>query len=249
MREAEIGVLADRVARPAAGGLERRAPDQAHRAVHDDGVDLVALHHADVEEAGIFAVHGVMHDAALAVAVILRRLHQADLGIGEQRHQVLEPVRLHDIVGVDHADDLGVGGGVREREPQRAGLEAREVVVAHELEALAERAAMLLDRPPQRRIGRVVDDDDAFEIRIVEPRDRIERLLEHLRRLAIGRNVDRDFRRVAVSGASGGDAISRSGLRPNAMAAISSMRASAMTISGISSTMPSPSAKAAPGTK
>ena len=83
--EAEIGVLADRVARPAAGRVQRGAPDQAHGAVHDDGVGLVPLHHADVEEAGILAVHGVVHDAALAVAVILRRLHQADLGIGEQR--------------------------------------------------------------------------------------------------------------------------------------------------------------------
>ena len=59
--EAEIGVLADRVARPAAGGFQRGAADQAHGAVHDDGVDFVPLHHADVEEAGIFAVHGVVH--------------------------------------------------------------------------------------------------------------------------------------------------------------------------------------------
>ena len=64
---------------------QRGAADQAHGAVHDDGVGLVPLHHADVEEAGVFAVHGVVHHAALAVAVILRRLHQADLGIGEQR--------------------------------------------------------------------------------------------------------------------------------------------------------------------
>ena len=79
-REPEIGVLADSVARPAAGGLERGAADQAHRAVHDDGVVFVALDHADIEEAGIFAIHGVMHHALLAVAVILRRLHQADGG-------------------------------------------------------------------------------------------------------------------------------------------------------------------------
>ena len=95
-----------------------------------------------------------------------------------------------------HADDLGVGRGVHHREAQRAGLEALQVVGAHELEALAERAAMLLDRHPQRRIGRVVDHHHAFEIRIFEPRDRVERLLQHLRRLAIGRDVDRDFRRV-----------------------------------------------------
>ena len=54
----------------------------------------------------------------------------------------------------------------------------------------------------------------------------------------------------AVSlGASGGDSISRRGLRPKAMAAISSTRAIAITISGTSSSVPRPSAKAAPGTK
>ena len=102
---------------------------------------------------------------------------------------------MHDIVGVEHADDLGVGRGMGERKPQRAGLEALQIVLAHELEALAKRAAMLLDRPPERRVGRVVDDDHALEVRIVEPRHRIERRLEHLRRLHVGRDVDRHLRR------------------------------------------------------
>ena len=92
--------------------IERGAADQAHRAVHDDGIGLVALDHADIEEAGIFAVHGVVHERAFAVAMVLRRLDHADLRVGEGRHQVLEPVRLHHVVGVDDADDLGVGGGV-----------------------------------------------------------------------------------------------------------------------------------------
>ena len=47
----------DGVARPAAALFERGAADQAHGAVHDDGIDFVALDHADLEEAGIFAVH------------------------------------------------------------------------------------------------------------------------------------------------------------------------------------------------
>ena len=54
---------------------------------------------------------------------------------------------------------------------------------------------------------------------------------------------------AVCSGASGGAAISRSGLRPKAMVASSSMRAMAMTISGISKSTPRPSAKAEPGTK
>ena len=78
---------------------------------------------------------------------------------------------------------------------QCAGLVALEIVGVDELEALTERAAMLLDRLPVGRVGRVVDDDHALEIGIFEPRHRIERRLEHLRRLAIGRDVDRHFRR------------------------------------------------------
>ncbi len=143
--------------------------------MHDDGVELVALHHADVEEAGIFGVHGAVHRRAVAVAVILRRLHETDAFIGKQRHQVLEPVRLDDVVGIDDADNFGVRRTVRQSKPQRAGLVAIKIVDLDELEALAERPAMLLDRPPQRRIGRIVDHQHAFEIGIVEPRHAIER--------------------------------------------------------------------------
>ncbi len=82
-----------------------------------------------------------------------------------------------------------------ERHAQRAGLVAGELLDIDEFETLAERAAMLFDRPPQRRIGRVVDHHDAFEIGVVEPRHGIERGLEHFRRLAAGRDVDRHFRR------------------------------------------------------
>ena len=189
-REAEIGVFANRVARPSTGCVDGGAPHQAHRAMRNDRIEFVALDHADVEEAGVFAVHGVMHDAAFAVAVILRRLHQADGRIAEERDEVPEPVVLHNIVGIDDADHVRVGGGMGESEAQRAGLEAFEAVGAHEFETLAERAAMLLDRQPQRRIRRVVDHDDAFVVLIFEPGDRIERLLEHLRRLVIGRNMN-----------------------------------------------------------
>ena len=63
---------------------------------------------------------------------------------------------------------------------------------------------MLFDRLPHGRIGRVVDHDHAFEIGIFEPGDRIECRLEHLRRLAAGRNMDRNFGRIA-SGTSGGE--------------------------------------------
>ena len=87
------------------------------------------------------------------------------------------------------------GAVCEKRNAQRARLVAREIFDAHELEALAEREAVLFDRPPQRRIGRIVDHENAFEIGIIEPRHRIEARLEHVGRLATGRDVDRDFRR------------------------------------------------------
>ena len=227
------------------------AADQAHGAVDDDGVDLVALDHADVEEAGILAVHDVVQRAALAVAVVLRRLDEADLGVGEGGHEIGEPVRGHGVIGIDDADDLGVGGGLRHGEPQRAGLVAVEPRRVDEAEALAERAAVLLDRLPHRRARRVVDDDDALEIRIIEPSDRIERRLEHVRRLHVGGDVDRHLwaRIPAAAAPALPDASRRCGARPNHTTAISSIRRSVITTSGTSSSMPSASAKAEPNTK
>ncbi len=166
--------------------------------MHDDCVVLIPLDHADVKESGVFAVHGEVHDTTLAIAVILRCLDEAYIRIAEQRHKVLEPVLLYDIVGVDDADDIGIGGGVDEGKTQCAGLKSSEVVGAYELEALTQCAAMLLDRQPQRGIGRVVDDNDAFVVRIIEPRDRIERLLEHLRRLAMRWNMNGDLWRSGI---------------------------------------------------
>src|SRR3954447_11622390 len=59
-QQSEIGILDNGIARPPPGRGERGAADQAHGAVNDNGVGLVTLDHADVEETGIFAVHGMM---------------------------------------------------------------------------------------------------------------------------------------------------------------------------------------------
>ena len=111
-RETEIGILDDGIARPSAGVDQRASADKAHGAVRDDGVDLVPLHHADIEEAGIFAVHHRVHDAPVAVAMVLRRLHETDGRRRKGRNQILQPIRMHHIVCVEHTDDLGLGRGV-----------------------------------------------------------------------------------------------------------------------------------------
>ena len=58
--------------------------------------------------------------------MVLRRLHQADRGSANSGTRSFSQSGCTDVVGIDHADDLGVGGGVVERQPQRAGLEAGE---------------------------------------------------------------------------------------------------------------------------
>ena len=101
----------------------------------DDGVRLVPLHHADIEEAGIFAVHHRVHDASAAVAMVLRSLHETDAREAKAGTRSLSQSGLDDIVGVEHADDLGLGRGVLKRKPERAGLETIEPLGAKEFEA------------------------------------------------------------------------------------------------------------------
>ena len=134
----------------------------------DDGIGLVALDHADIEEPGIFAVHDVVHQRRIFVAMILRRLDEADTGVVEGGHERLEPVRCHHIVGVDDADHLGIRRCAVHGDAQSAGLEALHLLRIDEDEAFAERSAVILDRLPVSGIRRVVDDHHAFEIRVVQ---------------------------------------------------------------------------------
>ncbi len=76
-------------------------------------------------------------------------------------------------------------------------LKPCDLLGVDELEALAERAAVILDRLPERRIGRVVD--DAPRIRNSDSRaghTASSVCFSISGRLAIGRDVDRDLRVV-----------------------------------------------------
>jgi hypothetical protein len=60
--------------------------------------------------------------------------------------------------------------------------------------------AVLLHRAPHGRILGVVVDDDHFEIRVVDPLDRLDCLDEQLGRLVVGRDVQRHERLVVRVG-------------------------------------------------
>ena len=180
--------------------------------------------------------------------MILRRLNQANLGIGKGRDQIDEPSGIDHIVGVDDADDLGLGCGLRHREPKCRGLEPLQVFDAQKLETRTEFTAARLDGLPERRIRRVVDDHHAFKIRVFQPRHRIDGAQQHLRRLPVRGNMDRDFWRGSIP--AGGDiANSRSGARPNATTANSPTRDSRMGASNPSSGNAMPNAITSPCSK
>ena len=168
--------------------------------MHDDGVGLVALDHADVEEAGIFAIHGGGNNSAIAVAVILGGLNHPDARIVESGDEIRQPIGMHRIIGIEHADDFRIGSRARQGEVQGAGFEAFELFHVDKLEAPAESPAVLLHRTPQRGLRRVVDDHNALVIRITQACHRIEREFEHIRRFAARRNMDRHFRCEALAG-------------------------------------------------
>ena len=73
------------------------------------------------------------------------------------------------------------------KQPQGAGLVADKLVDADEFEAVAERAAVLLDRLPLKAGSGVtrIDYHHAFEVRIVKTRHwKVERQIQHIRRFA-----------------------------------------------------------------
>src|SRR3974390_3080823 len=195
-RQSEVAILANRIARPAAGSVDCGPTDQAHRAVDNNSVHFVALDHADVEKARIFGVHGGMDRAAAAVTMILWRLDQSDFRVREARNQILEPMRINYIVCVDDTDNFGISRGLCERKPQRSSLESLEVLDANKLEAGTKLAAASLDRLPECRIGRVIDYHPTFEIRVAELRHRIDGSQQHFRRFPIGGNVNRNLWRA-----------------------------------------------------
>ena len=75
-------------------------------------------------------------------------------------------------------------------------LKPLQLVGAQELETRTELPAVVLDRGPHGGIGRIVDDHHAFEIGPVERGHGIERLAQHVGRLAASGDMDRHQRRA-----------------------------------------------------
>ena len=144
-----------------------------HGAVLDDRVVLVALDHADVEEAAIFLIRHRLEQALAArrdnpaapAPARCRRREQRQARGAASTARPDSRCRSRRYRSAPRIGEL-------QRLVQRAGLEALHVVHVEEAEARAQRGAMRLDRPPHRLVRRVVVEDDDFEIVVVEPRQR-----------------------------------------------------------------------------
>jgi hypothetical protein len=112
--------------------------------------------HADVEEVAVAVEEAAEVGVVLPVSVVLSRLHEGDVRVGEVGRGRPQPPRMGDVVGVDDGDHLDLGGEPPRRLVEGAGLEARPGLQVHELEARTELAADRLQRPPHLRIGGVV---------------------------------------------------------------------------------------------
>ena len=188
--QAELGVLADAPLGPAADLFQRAPTHHGHGAVLDQRVALVAVVHADAEEAVELPVAHALEGLALPVAVGLRRLHDGDLGLVEVRHQAGQPVGIDHVVGVDDAHHLGARIGDLEAVVERAGLEAGPVGEVEEAEARTELGAAALERLPQGLVAGVVVEDQDLEVLVIHLRQAVDGGDHHLGRLVVAGQVD-----------------------------------------------------------
>ena len=189
----QLGILADAPFRPLAEALQGVGTHHDHRAVLHDGVALVAMVHADAEEAVVLEVHHPAERVTAPATVGLRRLHDPGLRILEVDDQVLQPAAHHHVVGIDDGDDLGIGGGLLQAEVEGAGLVARPLGQVEEAEVLGQRRHVRLDRLPELLVLRVVVDDQHLVVAVVEVGQAPDGGDHRVRVLVAAGKVDRDL--------------------------------------------------------
>ena len=189
--QARLSVLGHNVRVPAADFVEYFPPDQAHRPREDDRVAVRAGRHRDLEKVLIAVIQTAQILVVRPVAIVLRCLDEGDLGVGEMADRRAQPVRLHNVVGVDDTDDRHVVRKTARRLVEGTGLVPRPVFEVHELKAGAEPFAFSLDGIPIRRVGSVVVDHLNDQLGVVQGGERLQRLAQHLERLVVCRHLHR----------------------------------------------------------
>ena len=175
-------------------GEQHRLANDRHGAVLNDGVALVAVHHADFEEPVVLPVDHLLEEVALPAPVVLGRLDNTHLRPFEVRHEGREPVGTHDVVAVDHRHELGRRIGVLQSEIKRSGLVARVGLEVEESKLPAQRRAVRLNRLPQLGVRVVVVDDEHLVVGVVERRQAVQGVNHHVRRLLADGHVNRNSR-------------------------------------------------------
>ena len=202
--QAQFGILANPLLRPAPNPLHGLAAEHDHSPVANERLGQQPLLHPNIEKRAVLSGHCGFQAAFMAVAVLLRRLNDANAGIGENRGQLGQPIGRHRIIRIEHRNHLGLGGGVAQGSIESASLEAAHRLVPMKLEAWAKLGAQSLHRQDQRFVFGVVDQHHHLIGGIIHPGQRAKRFAQNLRPLPAGGNMDRDERLTAVIGPNAG---------------------------------------------
>ena len=194
--QAGLRVLGDAGLVPAPDRLQGAPPEESHGAGEDDRVPVRAGRHAECEEVAVAVVKPAQVGFVLPTAVLLRRLHEGDARVGEVARHVAQPVGIDRVVRVDHADHLHLLGQPACGLVERARLIPGPILKVEEGEPGAEAAAVILDRPPERRVGGVVVDHLHQQPRVVETRERLQGAGHDVHRLVVGGDLEGHHRQV-----------------------------------------------------
>src|SRR5690606_33577472 len=97
----------------------------------------------------------------------------------EYADQIPQPVRFYLVITVNGGNDTGILVSMRQGVIQSAGLETRQLTHMEITETLSKSAAPFGHRPPYIVVAGIVVDPQYFEVRIVEPGQRVQGLDQH----------------------------------------------------------------------
>ena len=191
--KSKFSILSDTPFRPA-DILQYATPHHCHGAVLNNGIAFISVDHADMEKALVLGLAHRLESIVTTITVVLRSLNNRCIFIIKERHQVCQPLGGDLIIAVDNGDHFRLWSGFSQSKIERACFKPFQWRNVKEAETLTQQGAMLFNGLPHGRISGIVVDYQDFEIGVVDLRQSIEGLFQHLRRLIVSRHMNRDER-------------------------------------------------------
>ena len=91
--------------------LKHRSANHGHGAVLNNCVALIAGHHAQMKKTLVLGVAHGFECTVHAVAIVLRGLHNRNLGFFKLGGKVFQPMRQHFVICINHSHHFGLRAG------------------------------------------------------------------------------------------------------------------------------------------